>query len=91
MSGLRFDLGTLAYMLSFFVRFTKHFPIRVYMEGIDLGEQIRGSGDMHLGRRGNDQAESTHFQGWGKTSGGEGQGQSGVRVDRLVFELFRTV
>ena len=46
---------------------------------------------MHMGRRGNDQAESTHFQGWGKTSGGEGQGQSGVRVDRLVFELFRTV
>jgi hypothetical protein len=38
MSGLRFDLGTVGYMLSFFVRFTKHFPIRVYVEGIDLGE-----------------------------------------------------
>ena len=38
MSGLIFDLGTVGYMLSFFVRFTKHFQIRVYMEGIDLKE-----------------------------------------------------
>ena len=34
--GLRFDLWVISY--HFFIRLTKHCPIRVYMEGIDLGE-----------------------------------------------------
>ena len=34
--GLRFDLWVICY--HFFVRLTKHCPIRVYMEDIDLGE-----------------------------------------------------